>query len=75
MLLLWKGLYFQTAVVMKFNKDLSRQKSSYSILATDTDSWTQISNSILIQDQTGGNIHTKTTVESSYQKFPLRTTP
>lgn len=45
------------------------------MVATDADRWTRVSNSTLIQDQTGGNIHSETTVESSYQKFPLRTTP
>lgn len=45
------------------------------MVATDTDSWTWISNFILIQDETGGNVHSETRVESGYQKFPLRTSP
>lgn len=40
------------------------------MMDTEADNWIQISNSILIQDQTGVNASSETIFESSYQKFP-----
>lgn len=45
------------------------------MVATETDDWTQISNSTLIQDQTGVNVSSKTTVKSSYQKLFYKLPP
>lgn len=40
------------------------------MVAKEAGNWTQISNSVLIQEQTGLSVSSETALESSYQKFP-----